>query len=73
MNKEGKHLYWKQRMKWWDASKAEPNEWQEVEDNELDNPLLPEGEYAVSFLTHRTQVDFGSVKITPVESLTLQE
>ncbi|MBE7385922.1 MAG: hypothetical protein F6J95_031605 [Leptolyngbya sp. SIO1E4] len=67
VNKDGKHLHWQQRLKWWEASEPEPEKWLEGSES----PLLPDGEYAVSLLTHRTQVDFGPVKISPLAPLVL--
>lgn len=71
LSKAGKYLYWKQRLKWWDASTPEPDQWLEAEDNKSSDSLLPNGEYAVSLLTHRTQVEFGSVIVKPLESIVI--
>lgn len=65
---DGKFLYWRQRLKWWKAGTPEPKQWMVMDDNKQGGSLLPEAEYAVSLLAHRTQVEFGTVTVKPLES-----
>ena len=64
LDSAGQYLY-RQRMKWWAEGDPEPNQWMELSDDE-ETPLIAPGEYAVALLAHRTQVDFGSVTVTPL-------
>ncbi|BAU63263.1 hypothetical protein STA3757_06230 [Stanieria sp. NIES-3757] len=70
VDSEGKHRCWRQRLKWWAEGESEPEEWIESTDEIItkqgNQNLLPSGEYAVALLTYRTQVDFGSVTVTPL-------
>jgi hypothetical protein len=67
------HLGYRQRMKWWMEGDPEPKQWLEITDVIKDTngqkQLLQPGEYAVALLAHNTQVDFGSVTITPLQTL----
>ncbi|MDJ0517470.1 MAG: hypothetical protein QNJ74_14865 [Trichodesmium sp. MO_231.B1] len=68
-DKLGNHLYYQQRTKWWQEGQREPDTWMEVDSLKEGKSMIPEGEYAVALLAHRAQVDFGAVKITPLEPL----
>lgn len=61
----GKHLHYRQRLKWHAEGEPEPDEWIEITDTE--GAPLPPGEYAVGLVAHRCQVDFGPVTVTPIE------
>ncbi|MEM9948979.1 MAG: twin-arginine translocation signal domain-containing protein [Cyanobacteria bacterium P01_D01_bin.36] len=65
----GNHLRYAQRIKWFAAEETEPEEWLEVTDTE--GSALPEGEYAVSVVAHRCQVEFGAVTVTELKALTV--
>ena len=64
LDETGKHLYHKQRMKWWKEGEPESDLWIEVTDKE-GAPLPPE-EYAVALIAHECQVDFGPVTVTSI-------
>ncbi|NEP58290.1 MAG: hypothetical protein F6K31_14950 [Symploca sp. SIO2G7] len=64
LDDDGEHLYYKQRMKWWQEGEPESDQWIEVTDKE-GAPLPPE-EYAVALIAHECQVDFGPVTVTSI-------
>jgi len=64
LDKDGKHLRHKQRMKWWKEGESESDEWIEVTDTE--GAPLPSGEYAVALIAYDCQVDFGPVTVTSI-------
>lgn len=59
----GQHLGYRQRMKWWAAGEGAPQRWMQLDD--FDVPL-PAREYAVALVAHRCQVEFGSVRVSPI-------
>ncbi|MFO1070110.1 MAG: hypothetical protein U1E14_16480 [Geminicoccaceae bacterium] len=61
---EGHHRGWRMRAKFWWTDQPEPADWLEVED--LGDPVLPEGEYGVALVAHRTAADFGPVTVEPL-------
>ena len=63
----GKHLHYTQRVKWFAAKDSEPEGWLEVIDKE--GAPLPEEEYAVALVAHRSQVEFGEVTVSAIETL----
>jgi len=69
VNEAGTHLRYAQRMKWFAADEPEPNEWLEVTDTE--GSALPVGEYAVTLVAHRSQVEFGAVTVTALDPVTV--
>jgi len=62
---DGKHLYYRQRMKWWTEGNPEPEEWMELKD--IEGAPLPPGEYAVALIAYHCQVDYGPVIIEPLD------
>ncbi len=68
---EGKHLRYRARIKWFADGEAEPESWVEVTDP--DGKLVPEGEYSVAVLVHRSQADFGPVTVSSVEAVQVQD
>ena len=62
-DKQGKHVRYAQRMKWKRENEA-ATEWMELED--VEGSQLPIGEYGVALVAHRCQVDFGTVRVTPI-------
>lgn len=54
-----------QRLKWWRENSLPPSTWIELAD--LDNILLPFGEFAIALIAHRCQVDFGPVVVKPLK------
>ncbi|OOZ41132.1 hypothetical protein BOW53_05235 [Solemya pervernicosa gill symbiont] len=54
------------RMKWWPEGESEPVHWISVQERAED--VLPSHDYAVALLAHRTQVEFGSVRVMPIVS-----
>ncbi len=67
---EGEHLHYRQRVKWFAAKDNEPDIWLEVTDTE--GVPLPESEYAVALVAHRTQVEFGNVTVTALPPSTAE-
>lgn len=65
----GKYLRYRQRMKWFIDKEAEPEEWVTLADSEA---LLPEGEYSVAVLVHRSQVEVGKVTVTSLEPVQVE-
>jgi hypothetical protein len=63
---DGTHRHYSQRMKWWLEGDKEPDAWMELHD--AGGAPLPPGEYAVALVAHRSQVEFGPVKVTALES-----
>jgi hypothetical protein len=61
----GEHLYYQQRMKWWADGEPEPEEWMELSD--IEGSPLPPGEFCVALVSHRSQVEFGAVRVLPLE------
>jgi len=59
---EGKFLYYKQRMKWWEEGKPEPGNWMELEDIQV--KPMPYRQYGVAFVCYYCQVELGEVKIS---------
>jgi hypothetical protein len=65
LDEDGNHLRYRQRLKWHADGEPAPDEWIELTDTQ--GAPLPPGEYAVGLVTHRCQVDFGPVTVTPIE------
>lgn len=65
-DKNGKHLRYAQRSKWWKWGTPEPDGWIELFDTK--GAPLPSGEYGVALVAYNCQVDFGPIKIEPVAS-----
>jgi hypothetical protein len=63
---DGKHLRFFQRMKWWADGQPEPTIWMELTD--VQGAPLPPGEFCVALVAHRSQVEFGPVRVLPLES-----
>ncbi len=63
---DGRHLGYRQRMKWWPDGEAEPAEWLEVDDRA--GAPLPEGEYGVALISLRAAADFGPVTVEPIDA-----
>ena len=63
---DGRHLAWRQRCKWWPADEPEPEVWTEAID-EMGAPLPPLA-YGVALVAFRSQVEFGAVRIEPMDS-----
>lgn len=63
----GRHLRYRQRMKFWAVDEQEPTSWIDLADSE-GCPLRP-GPYAIALVAHRCQVEFGPVRIEPLESV----
>ena len=63
----GNHLRYRQRMKWFKEGDAEPTDWITLTDTE--GGTLPEGEYAVTLVAHRCQVEFGPTTVTALETI----
>ncbi|OHB35911.1 MAG: hypothetical protein A2Y08_04035 [Planctomycetes bacterium GWA2_40_7] len=61
----GRHVLYRQRMKWWAEGESEPDNWMELDD--IAGSTLPDGEYAVALVAHRSQVDFGPVTVKPIK------
>jgi len=64
---EGEHRGYRQRFKWWAEDQPESEQWITLDDTP--GAPLPQGEYAVALVAHRTMADFGSVTITPLEPI----
>ncbi|MBN2009921.1 hypothetical protein JW960_11315 [candidate division KSB1 bacterium] len=62
---DGKHICYKQRMKWFRSGETDNFDWLKLSD--IEGSPLPESEYAVALVAHRTQVSYGPVKITKLE------
>ncbi|HMR31943.1 MAG TPA: hypothetical protein PKA13_12450 [Geminicoccaceae bacterium] len=62
---DGRHVGYRQRMKWWPDGEPEPAHWLEVLDQA--GAPLPEGEYAVALVSLRSAVDFGPVTIEAID------
>lgn len=62
----GGHSHYYQRMKWWIAGETEPEEWMELVDN-AGSPL-PRGEFGVALVAHRSQVEYGPVRVLPIQN-----
>ena len=63
----GQHLRYRQRVKWFAAGEPEPDSWIEVVD--VEGAPLPEEEYAVALVAHRSQVEFGAVSVSAIEAV----
>lgn len=61
---QGRHLAYRQRLKWWSADQEEPDGWLELADAE--GAPIPAGEYGVALIAYHAQADFGSVRVEPV-------
>jgi hypothetical protein len=53
------------RMKWWRGGETEPKSWMSI--NEYAAQYLPEQNYAVALLAHRSQVEFSSVRVIALD------
>lgn len=63
---DGRHLGYRQRVKWWPDGEPEPTHWLDVVDQA--GAPLPEGEYAVALVSLRSAVDFGPVTVEAIEA-----
>jgi hypothetical protein len=63
---DGSHWCYYQRMKWWVEGEPEPEEWMELTD--IVGSPLPPGEFSVALVAHRSQVEYGPVRVLPVEA-----
>jgi hypothetical protein len=63
-DEEGAHLYYRQRMKWWAEGQQEPEHWMDFTD--IQGSPLPEGEFCVALVAHRSQVEYGAVRVLPI-------
>lgn len=61
VDKTGRHLRYRQRMKWWAEDEPEPGSWMDLSDSE--GCALKPGPYAVALVAHRSQVEFGPVRV----------
>jgi hypothetical protein len=61
---QGNHAYHFQRFKWWRDGDVEPDEWMELTD--VQGAPLPAGEYCVALVSHRSQVEYGAVRVLPL-------
>ena len=64
-DESGKHLGYRQRMKWHKEGEADTNTWIELRDTE--GCPLPEEEYAVALIAHFCQVEFGETVVSALE------
>jgi len=62
---DGRHVRYCQRMKWWAVGDPEPQDWMTLWDTP--GSPLPPGEFCVALNSHRSQVEFGPVVVTPLE------
>jgi len=66
----GNHLRYRQQMKWFVDGEAEPEDWVTLVDPS--GEMVPEGEYSVAIVAHRSQAEFGPVTVTPVEPVQVE-
>lgn len=59
------HSHFTQRTKWWQQGDPEPVAWMTLTDKS--GGRLPAGEYSVALVAHRCQVEFGKVRVLPLE------
>ncbi len=64
LDASGRHLRYRQRMKWWAEGEPVPDEWIELADT-AGSPI-PLGEYGVALIAYRCQVNFGPVVVKPL-------
>lgn len=64
-DEQGQHKRYRQRMKWYAEGEKKPSDWMDITD--VEGSPLPEGEYGVGLVAHRSQVEFGPVVVTPME------
>ena len=62
----GRHIRFKQRMKWWPQGTPEPDNWLELVD--APDAPLPAIEYGAALIAYNCQVDFGPVAINPLQA-----
>lgn len=62
---EGTLLRYRQRMQWTPRDRESSFPWLELTD--VEGAPLPDGEYGVALIAHRSQVEFGSVTIQPLD------
>ncbi len=60
----GNHKFYRQRMKWREEGQPETQDWMELTD--VEGAPIPEGEYAVALIAHRSSVDYGPVTVKPL-------
>jgi hypothetical protein len=68
LDTSGRHLRYRQRMKWWGEGEPAPDEWIDLADTE--GAPIPAREYSVAIIAHHCQADFGPVVVTPLEAFT---
>jgi hypothetical protein len=68
---DGRHDSYRQRVKIWPESQAEPDEWVVLTDEE--GARLPEGEYSVALFTLDSQVEFGPIDVLPLPATSSQQ
>jgi len=67
---DGKHLHYFQRMRWEDKENHNKTDWMQLTD--IEGAPIPEGEYGVALIAHRSQVDFGRVIVEPLPAKILE-
>ena len=70
-DEKGRHSRYKQRMKWYAEGETIPYDWMEITD--VEGSPIPEGEYGVALVAHRSQVEFGPIVVTPLEGQTVNK
>lgn len=60
----GRHLFYRQRFKWWAEDEEPPAHWMKLTD--VEGAVIPETEYAVALMAYNCQVDFGPVRIEAI-------
>jgi hypothetical protein len=63
----GGHSHYRQRMKWWAEGEPQPIQWMELTD--VEGSPLPYGEFCVALVAHRSQVEYGPVRVLPLDRL----
>lgn len=61
----GEHSHYRQRMKWWAEGLPEPAYWMDLTD--VEGAPLPPGEFCVALVAHRSQVEYGPVRVLPID------
>ena len=64
-NADGGHSHYYQRMKWWPEGGEEPVEWMDFTD--VEGSPLPPGEFCVALVAHRSLVEYGPVRVLPLD------
>lgn len=65
VDSKGRHLRYRQFLRWWRDGEAPPRERVEIADTE--GSPLPPGEYAVGLYAYNSKVDFGPLTVEPLE------